>query len=325
VPVDERNADDLTYDEFMREYALKSRPVVIKGLAQKLAADQKLWDTETIVEKCGDHMITPRVFDKTSTKWAGLEDEAPVTVREFMRTFVNDADSKGYLFDWGLPKSCTQLLANFVVPKYFAGDYLQSFPTVNRDPASAVDQPPRLYADSWPSLFVGPIHSGGGLHIDSFGSNFWMAVLSGRKLWQFFDADQMPYLYRSHRDDSFGIDTREPDYSQYPLYAFANSSVCIVGPGDGLFVPAGSPHQVTNLSPSVAISMNYVDASNIDKALEVTRLEGLIDPDSLDVYTKLAAVNENRQTQASELTGFHLPWRTFKTRELPSTGFLADD
>jgi len=177
VPVDERNADDLTYDEFMREYALKSRPVVIKGLAQKLAADQKLWNTETIVEKCGDHMITPRVFDKTSTKWAGLEDEAPVTVREFMRTFVNDADSKGYLFDWGLPKSCTQLLANFVVPKYFAGDYLQSFPTVNRDPASAVDQPPRLYADSWPSLFVGPIHSGGGLHIDSFGSNFWMAVL----------------------------------------------------------------------------------------------------------------------------------------------------
>ena len=40
--------------------------------------------------------------------------------------------------------------------------------------------------------------------------------------------------------------------------------------------------------------MNYVDASNIDKALEVTRLEGLVDPDSFDVYTKLAAVNENR-------------------------------
>ncbi len=177
VLVEERHADDLTYDEFMRDYALKSRPVVIKGLAKKLAGDQKMWDANTIVEKCGEHMITPRVFDKTSTKWAGLEDQAPVTVREFMRSLVNEAGSQGYLFDWGLPKSCTELLANFVVPKYFAGDYLQSFPSTNRDPASGVDQPPRLYADSWPSLFVGPTHSGGGLHIDSFGSNFWMAVL----------------------------------------------------------------------------------------------------------------------------------------------------
>ena len=40
------------------------------------------------------------------------------------------------------------------------------------------------------------------------------------------------------------VNTREPDYQAYPLYAFANSSICIVGPGDGLFVPAGSPHQV---------------------------------------------------------------------------------
>jgi hypothetical protein len=52
--------------------------------------------------------------------------------------------------------------------------------------------------------------------------------------------------------------------------------------------------QVTNLSPSVAISMNYVDSSNIDKALEVTRLEGLVDPDSFDVYNKLAAVKDTR-------------------------------
>ena len=107
-----------------------------------------------------------------------------VQVRDFMRSFRKEPDSKGYLFDWGLPKSCTELLENFVVPSYFAGDYLQSFAAAHRHPATGVDQPPRLFADSWPSLFVGPAHSGGGLHIDSFGSNFWMAVLSGRKLWQ---------------------------------------------------------------------------------------------------------------------------------------------
>jgi len=157
----------------MQEYALKSRPLVIRGLAKKITADKTLWDADTIAEACGTHTITPRVFDNTSTKWAGLEDEAPVSVKTFIERFKRDPHSESYLFDWGLPKSCTQLLASFVVPKYFAGDYLQSFPANKRDPTTGVDQPPRLYADSWPSLFVGPAHSGGGLHIDSFGSNFW--------------------------------------------------------------------------------------------------------------------------------------------------------
>ena len=32
-------------------------------------------------------------------------------------------------------------------------------------------------------------------------SSFWMAVLSGRKLWQFFDEQAMPVLYPSVRDE----------------------------------------------------------------------------------------------------------------------------
>ena len=230
VPVDERHVDELSYDEFMREYALKSRPVVLRGLANRITRDGTLWDVQTIVQTCGSHTITPRVFDKSSTKWAGLEDQPPVSVKDFMSEFQSNPDSKGYLFDWGLPKSCTDLLADFVVPKYFAGDYLQSLPVSNRDPATGVDSPPRLYADSWPSLFVGPAHSGGGLHIDSFGSNFWMSVLSGRKLWQFFDEAALPFLYPSHQDQSFGVDTREPDYGRYPLYGFANSASASSGP-----------------------------------------------------------------------------------------------
>ena len=90
------------------------------------------------------------------------------------------------------------------------------------------------------------------------------------------------------------MNTRQPDYARYPLYAFSNSSVCIVGPGDGLFVPAGSPHQVTNLSPSIAISMNYIDASNVENALGVTRLEGLVDPESDVIHSQLSAVKEGR-------------------------------
>ena len=37
-------------------------------------------------------------------------------------------------------------------------------------------------------------------------------------------------------------------------------------PGELLFVPGGLAHTVENLTPSLAISMNYVDASNVKRS-----------------------------------------------------------
>lgn len=37
--------------------------------------------------------------------------------------------------------------------------------------------------------------------------------------------------------------------------------------GDVLFVPAGCPHHVENLTDTLALSCNYVDATNVDNAL----------------------------------------------------------
>jgi hypothetical protein len=51
----------------------------------------------------------------------------------------------------------------------FAGDFLQR---TNEG---------SLYRDSWPSLFVAPAGITSELHVDAFGSNFWMALFQGRK------------------------------------------------------------------------------------------------------------------------------------------------
>jgi hypothetical protein len=55
----------------------------------------------------------------------------------------------------------------------------------------------------------------------------------------------------------------------------ARACECILQPGELLFVPAGSPHYVTNLTDTVAVCLgpaaadaqvsgNYIDASNIE-------------------------------------------------------------
>lgn len=38
--------------------------------------------------------------------------------------------------------------------------------------------------------------------------------------------------------------------------------------GDVIFVPAGCPHRVENLTDTLALSCNYVDATNIEASLK---------------------------------------------------------
>ena len=64
--------------------------------------------------------------------------------------------------------------------------------------------------------------------------------------------------------------------------------------GDVLFVPAGCPHQVETLEPSVAVSSNFIDQSNLDASLSELRAQGLIDSRAKDLYKQLTAiVNKN--------------------------------
>ena len=89
-----------------------------------------------------------------------------------------------YLFDWSLPLHCPELAKQLTIPRYFARDFLQRTP------------PGSLYRDSWPSLFLSPAGITSELHVDAFGSNFWMALFQGRKR-------SAPYIARETNGDMF--------------------------------------------------------------------------------------------------------------------------
>eukprot|EP00607_Mallomonas_marina_P004521 CAMPEP_0182439904 /NCGR_PEP_ID=MMETSP1167-20130531/86721_1 /TAXON_ID=2988 /ORGANISM="Mallomonas Sp, Strain CCMP3275" /LENGTH=176 /DNA_ID=CAMNT_0024633705 /DNA_START=676 /DNA_END=1206 /DNA_ORIENTATION=- len=73
-----------------------------------------------------------------------------------------------------------------------------------------------------------------------------------------------------------------------------------MNPGDLLFVPAGSPHCVLNLEPTVAISANYIDSSNILYAQSQLLLAGLIDSRSQELYEHLKNIPLKRQREKEE-------------------------
>lgn len=105
---------------------------------------------------------------KESAEWAKLEYACSMKISDFMDS-LGSLQEPLYLFDWSIPTHAPELAKELVIPKYFAGDFLQR------------TAPGSLYRDSWPSLFIAPQGLHSDLHVDSFGSNFWMALFQGRK------------------------------------------------------------------------------------------------------------------------------------------------
>lgn len=103
-----------------------------------------------------------------SAEWAKLEPAGSCTVAEFVSS-LSDREESRYLFDWSLPLYAPELVTELTIPKYFANDFLQRA------------GPDNLYHNSWPSLFIAPKGVFSDMHIDSFGSNFWMALFQGKK------------------------------------------------------------------------------------------------------------------------------------------------
>ena len=88
--------------------------------------------------------------------------------------FDKDDNNVEYLFDWSLPLYGPSLNVDFTVPEIVADNYLTR---TNGD---------ALYNKSWPSLFIAKAGTNSGLHIDAFGSHFWMYLVSGQKKWTFY-------------------------------------------------------------------------------------------------------------------------------------------
>lgn len=298
VEVERRHCNTLGAKQFLFEYCMTGTPVIITGLVVTMTTAP--WDFKHIKEAIGNKTATLKRMVKESTEWAKLEPAGNMKVSEFIDS-LQTLKEPLYLFDWSIPTHAPDLAEELRIPKYFAGDFLQR------------TAPGSLYRDSWPSLFIAPKGLHSDLHVDAFGSNFWMALFQGRKRWTFFQREDIPLLYPHYQDSldlAFDVDLSCPDLDKFPLLMSAVPRQCILEPGELLFVPYGCPHRVENLEDSLAVSSNFVDLSNLHVVLEELRGNALIDPRSQDLLIQMTSYNfpVKMFSQQSDLS-----WKDFKT------------
>lgn len=286
-PIERVAHQELGQSAFEERYADPGVPVIITGFG---SLSPEPWSVQHLRAKCG-HLVEPRVVehDPRSATWAGmhLKRDPPKTFAEYLDQLTASAEAEaedeteapGMVFDWGLRNDggCRALLDSLGVPSYFTST---------------------LVAAYGPSVFVQPNGTRCGLHFDTGSTHFWQFVWSGRKRWRVWRAEDWPRLFefaawrraffRDARcsglfgadaqaaawcDDGFGAVLADgfDDAALERLAAQHRDGAPLrfyeatLRPGEMIFVPARAPHQVLNVggAPSIALSMNYVDFTNL--------------------------------------------------------------
>eukprot|EP00656_Telonema_subtile_P023036 TRINITY_DN24337_c0_g1_i1.p1 TRINITY_DN24337_c0_g1~~TRINITY_DN24337_c0_g1_i1.p1 ORF type:complete len:122 (-),score=15.31 TRINITY_DN24337_c0_g1_i1:23-388(-) len=76
------------------------------------------------------------------------------------------------------------------------------------------------------------------------------------------------------------------DWSACPSARLARPYSFVQRPGELLFIPANSPHQVKNLDRTLAVSMNYVDHTNLETSIRELAFSGAVSYTHLTLPTK---------------------------------------
>src|SRR5262249_39931335 len=119
-PIDKR--DKLSRKEFLHEYILKNRPVVLKDAAQDWPALSK-WTPEFFKERYGDRKVP--VFERKR----GLTTKGMVLLKDYMKEITSSTfESRAkYLFSLRIAKEFPELLQDLQPrPSYWDPNWLES-------------------------------------------------------------------------------------------------------------------------------------------------------------------------------------------------------
>lgn len=244
--VDVLSRDALPYEDFVRDYVRRNRPVVVRDAAADWPALQK-WTPQYFKQRFPDKPV--QVSYRENIPFAEFIDRVEASTVDrpgpyMYRLFLHEnlPEVVGDLFPQN-PYAFPRRLASPLMPEYW------------RRP------------DGYLKLLIGGV--GGGfpvLHFDTENAHATVTEIYGDKEFILFAPEDGAYLYPSplQANHSRIKDPTAPDLDEFPLAARATCRRVVLHPGDMVFVPCGWWHTARVMTPSISVGMNLLDRSNWD-------------------------------------------------------------
>ncbi|KAJ1414119.1 hypothetical protein B484DRAFT_297154, partial [Ochromonadaceae sp. CCMP2298] len=277
--IDRVTAGALSEQQFVAQYEMRNRPVVITELT-RASSDTDTgsgtgsspgpfrcpaltqWTPEYLAAQCGPtHRLRATAANASAA--------ALFTMGEYFQYCAQAREEAPlYLFERSFAAIAPQLQSDYQIPRYFSYSGRAGWEGEARPDFR------------W--FVAGPARSGSIFHIDPNNTNAWNLCIKGRKKWIFYPPGVSPPGVKCSPDGAdvvvpistgewlltfwkYHLEARKnPDPSKRPLEVILN-------PGEVIFVPHGYWHMVVNLEDSIALTHNYVSTSNLADVLRFLR------------------------------------------------------
>lgn len=240
-----RDASEVSYGEFKREYMDPRRPVVLRGALASIPAGQ--WTPESMKARFGD-----KVFEI---------DGEPVRFGDFIDRVVEASpdDPPPYLRNVGVDPDFRELIPDLEPGLRFTRNNWRFNGLI-----------PEWWFEAKAGLcqffFTGPGRGFPFMHVDYPPLHTFSALSYGTKEWILFAPDQTPYLYPGSRGEGWPVVSQvenpfEPDLEKFPEFAKASGVQVRQEAGDLIFVPSGWWHTTRSHTPTIAVAWDHLSAS----------------------------------------------------------------
>lgn len=261
-PVD--TVDDISPEDFRKNYYEPMVPLVIKNLAKEWPAYKK-WNWEYFKSIVGDQRVG--LYNNVKS-----DAYTPINTADDYKTFGEYIDmiQKGpagwRIFLFNIFSHAPQLVNDFTWPEHLMKGFVKKFPM----------------------LFTGGATSITHMHFDIDLSHILHTQFIGKKKVLLFRHEERDKLYRKPFEvlslvdfSNYNDGPGKPDLEKFPALRFAQGYEVMLEHGDTLFMPAGYWHHMEYLESGFAMSLRALQKSIGGKARGAWNLIGMRNIDTL--------------------------------------------
>ncbi len=251
--------DNLSYEEFARDYQYANKPVVITDALKGWKAMER-WTPEFFKQNFADMKFSLPEKGKAAYKADG-RGEVEYTMASFIDRVLGSTEENPapyfrnqILYDmFPTLKQDIQPLPEYFQPNWLPDRYMVKYVGEVLNRGAALE----IYIGGQGGAF--PV-----LHYDGAGAHAFLMQVYGRKQFIIYPPSQEKFLYPSPEKENLSLinSVDNPDLAKFPLFAQAEPTVFVLEPGEMLFIPSHWWHTTKMLTPSISISANVVNQSN---------------------------------------------------------------